>query len=342
MKKSLSYETISVFFNDVSIMIQSGVPMDEILAVLADDCQDAVFAPYLKQMTALVNDGKSLAQAMEEVGAFPDYALGMIRSAEECGKLEDVTDALSLYYEQRRQTDELVKSALKRPLMLLLIIAIIMAVFILGILPAISDLYTSLGGNASLYVTGSYVIGGVAFGVVVLILIFAIILALCKRTEAGNAFINKLWTNNRITRNLALLFSKAMFISDIDVMMSGGLSPDAAFEQAARNVTNPNLKESAERCAERVLKGENIAEIFTDEKVLPPVCTHILFSALQNGETEEAFHKIRGMLFESAELQSESLIEKTEPILTAFFMLAVGLSLLSIMLPLIGIVAAMG
>ncbi|MCF0143290.1 MAG: type II secretion system F family protein [Parasporobacterium sp.] len=342
MKKTLSNETLSVFFHDVSMMIASGTPMDGILSVLSEDCADETFVPVLKAMLDEIFHAAALSKAMENSGVFPDYAIRMIKAGEAAGKLEDVTEALSLYYEQRRKTAELVSSALKRPLILLVIVAIVTAVFLWGILPAISALYTTMGGDSSIYLTAAYIIGGVVFGAIALGLIFSIIMWICSRSTAGQGFINRLYNKSFVTRDISSLFYKAQYISDIDVRISGGTLPDDAFEQAEKTVANTGISAQAARITARVHKGESLANIFIEEKFLPPVCTHIMFTSLQNGEPEEAFHKVRGILFSEAEKAAESLISKIEPLITGVFMIAVGLALLSIIMPLIGVITFMG
>lgn len=342
MNKSFSYRTLSVFFHDISIMIPSGAAMEYILSVLSEDCAEADFSPVLSEMRKNVSEGESLSSAMKKAGCFPAYSVNMISAAEQAGKLEESAEALSVYYEHRERTQKLVSETLTRPLFLLFAAAVIMGGFILAILPALSNLYTSLGGEASMYIGGAYAIGGTAFGLMLLAIIASSFFWLCSKSKKGSSLLYQIWTKNRLTRENALLFAKAQFISDVDVRLSGGILLDSAFEQAAENVVNPVLRENAKNCAERLFKGESLGNVLLEEKLLPPVCNHILYGALQTGDSEKAFHKVRERLFDEAETRAEALINRVEPALTGFFTISIGLSLLSVMLPLIGIFTAMG
>lgn len=340
--KPFSYRTLGVFFHDISIMITSGTAMEDILSVLSGDCAEEAFRPVLAAMRKSVAEGESLSGAMRKTEYFPDYAVNMTSAAEEAGKLEDVSTALSTYYYQRERTQRLISGALKRPLFLLFVVAVIMGGFIGAILPAMAALYNTLGGDASLYISGSYIIGGIAFGLIFIAMVAALIIWACSKTDKGQPFINKIWTQSRFTKNNALLFAEAQFVSDVDVRLSGGILLDRAFEQAAENIKHKAFRETAEKCTKRLFNGESLGEILLEEKLLPPVCTHMLFGALRSGESEKAFHKVSAMLFSDAEQQAEELIGRVEPVLTGFFTISVGLSLLSVMLPLIGIITAMG
>lgn len=342
MNKSFSYRTLSVFFHDISIMISSGTAMEDILSVLSADCNEADFKAVLSEMRKKVSEGASLSAAMQAEECFPAYAVNMVGAAQEAGKLEDSAEALSLYYEQRQRTQKLVSEALTRPLFLLFITAVIMCIFVLAVLPALSNLYDSLGGDASMYIGGAYAVGGIAFVLIFAAMLFSAFVWLCAKTEKGQPLLYNFWVKSRLTKESALLFAKAQFISDVDVRISGGILLDRAFEQASENVTHPMFKETAKVCAEKLFKGESLGEILLEEKLFPPVCNHILYGALQSGESEEAFHKVRKMLFDDAELRAETLINRVEPVLTGFFTLSAGLSLVSVMLPLIGIITAMG
>ena len=72
MKQTLTYEEISSFSLELSLLLHAGVTVGDALALLADE-SGPDYHDLLDPMAQAVDDGASLSQALRQSGAFPVY-----------------------------------------------------------------------------------------------------------------------------------------------------------------------------------------------------------------------------------------------------------------------------
>ena len=94
--------------------------------------------------------------------------------------------------------------------------------------------------------------------------------------------------------------------------------------------------------AEKMAAGNSLAQAFYEEKIFEPLYNRMLLSGARSGQLENVLERLSKVFSAEADTRIELLIGNIEPILSGLLTLAVGLTLLSVMLPLVGILAAVG
>ncbi len=340
-RKQVEDQTLAAFFGDISVLIASGMTSEQIIVLLQTEASDGLLSQTLLSMLSVLEEGGGFGHAMAQSGRFPDYAVTMVQAGEAAGRLEEVTASLGLYYDRRAQMNRLVTQAMVQPLTLLFILTVIMGVFVGMVLPVLTGVYQAMGGDASLYTSVAYTVGGVAFAVISLALVGLFSLWVCFKTGRLPRVLDWLWQHSLPTREAALRFAQAQLMSDFETRVCGGLMPDESFAQAADGVRHRQFKASAQRCAVRLSQGEGLGEAVCAERLLPPACLYMLLSGVKGGRVEQAVSRVCGRLAEEAEAYGAAIVCRVEPMLTGFFTLAMGISLLSVLLPVIGVITAM-
>ena len=118
MKQKLTYEEISSFSLELSLLLHAGVTVGDALALLADE-SGPDYHDLLDPMAQAVDDGASLSQALRQSGAFPVYVCGLVEVGERSGRTEEALRALSEYYEGRSRMGRKLRSALLYPAVML-------------------------------------------------------------------------------------------------------------------------------------------------------------------------------------------------------------------------------
>ena len=93
---------------------------------------------------------------------------------------------------------------------------------------------------------------------------------------------------------------------------------------------------------EKMAAGNSLAQAFYEEKIFEPLYNRMLLSGARSGQLENVLERLSKVFSAEADTRIELLIGNIEPILSGLLTLAVGLTLLSVMLPLVGILAAVG
>lgn len=95
--KKLYYSRIA---DNMSTLIQSGVPMVRSLEITSDIVDNEVFRHDLIEATVAVKGGKPLSFALDQQETFPSIMVTMVKVGEETGELRGILDKLSQFYQR--------------------------------------------------------------------------------------------------------------------------------------------------------------------------------------------------------------------------------------------------
>ena len=107
-----------------------------------------------------------------------------------------------------------------------------------------------------------------------------------------------------------------------------------------KQTRHKKLHEALEKCREETQMGVGIATAFAHQKILPAMYGKMLLGGARSGELVQVTENLARRTAQEAENGLCSVIDRTEPILIGFLTASVGLTLLSVMLPLLGILSA--
>lgn len=104
----------------------------------------------------------------------------------------------------------------------------------------------------------------------------------------------------------------------------------------------PAAQARCQDCRGKLDAGESISSAMRESGLLPAVQCRLLELGQRSGAGDSAMEKIARDLAEESEAALEDRISRVEPALVLVCSLLVGLILLSVMLPLMNIMAAIG
>ena len=139
-RKKLGAERLSEFFRQFSVLVESGLSIPETLEIMQQDDTDREFCLACRKLGAFMTEGKTVGDAMEETGRFPEPAIQMIRAAEMSGQLVRTTARLAVHYEKEHRTEGKIRSAVLYPKILVLMMIFLMLFVFLEILPTLEPL----------------------------------------------------------------------------------------------------------------------------------------------------------------------------------------------------------
>jgi type II secretory pathway component PulF len=91
----------------LSLLIGAGVPIVESLEIVSQGIGNMIYEDDFKKAMKLVEKGFSLAQALSEGQYFPPVFSQMVAVGEETGKVDEVLDKVSIYFE--KESDQRLK-----------------------------------------------------------------------------------------------------------------------------------------------------------------------------------------------------------------------------------------
>jgi type IV pilus assembly protein PilC len=317
------------------------------VALLSEEEQGGPLGTLLESMARQVDDGETLASAMEQTGRFPTYAVGLTAVGERTGRLEEALDALSRYYESRERQDRQLRNALTYPAVLLLVMLVVIVVLLSQVLPVFNDVYASLGGQLTGLAGGLLVLGRWLDEIMPLLcglLAVAAALLIAYSVSGGfRAWTQSFWRKRRGDKGISRSMNDAHTAQALAMGLRSGLTPEEALDLAAGLLKDAPA--SAERCAQcgaQVREGKSLAQALGETGVLPASSCRLLTMGLRGGTGDTVMEDIARRLSDEADLALESKVAMVEPALVLVTSLMVGVILLSVMLPLMHIMTAIG
>ncbi|MCI2046795.1 MAG: type II secretion system F family protein [Faecalibacterium sp.] len=344
-EKKMDDLSVSLFCRNMAMMLAAGTQPDEALAMLGEDASgDMVFAAAAAEMAAAMQQGSTFAAAAQS--ALPAYAAGMIGAGEKAGRTEQVLDRLADYYEREDAMQQRLRGALVYPLVLLLLMCVVLGFLVWKVVPVFVGVYESLAGSLAgssyAYVAASRIFSWAALAATLVVCAVLLIGMAMAKTPNGKARLAGWLEKLPLTAAAARQLAASRLTDTLATFTASGLDPDSAMQEAAKGVTHGALRTSVTRCNQQMAGGASLAQAMNEEKIFAPLYGRMLQSGSRSGKLDMTLAKLAEITGRDAENAIYGVIEGIEPLLTAFLTLAVGITLLAAMLPLIGILSSIG
>ena len=345
-KRMLDNLGVSAFCESMGMMVRAGIQTDEAVSLLQQQGEGGtggVLEQGLTVMKEQVDQGFGLAAAMKESGIFPAYALQMVEAGESSGRLEDILFRLSAYYADQKTISEKLRNAVTYPAAMLVLIIAVLAVMLVMVLPAFTDVYNNLTGSlsASSYNSVRWAYAFCWIALVAMILITAALVAGLylwnhEKREKVEEVLRKIPLCAQILESMA----KFRFTSALATFLASGEMQDEAVLSSIPMTDYAPVEKQLKSCALRMEEGHSIAQAAYDEGLFEPVYGRMLLAGERSGSLEHILGRLTELLENNCSNLVDRLIGIVDPLLSGVLMLTVGLSLLSAMLPLIGMMNA--
>ena len=241
-----------------------------------------------------------------------------------------------------------VRSALLYPAVLLGLMLVVIGVLLVKVLPIFDEVYASLGSGLSgaaggLLALGRWLEGAMPllWAVLAVLAALAALAALCAVWEPARSGLPALWRRLSGDRGVTRKLDDARLAQALAMGMAGGLPLEEALELAA-GLLESGSEARCRDCQSRLAQGESLGAALGKSGVLPARSCRLLELGQRGGAGDAAMERIAQDLMEEGERALEALVGRVEPALVLVCSLLVGLILLSVMLPLMNIMAAIG
>lgn len=342
MKRTLSYGEIAEVSLELSLLLHAGVGTGDALYLLGED------SPHKKLLSAMadeVDGGAALASAMRSSAAFPTYACGLVEVGERTGRTEEALAALSRYYEDRVRMDRRVRSALLYPAVMLALMLVVIGVLLVKVLPIFDDVYASLGTRLTGVAAGLLTVGRWLEGALPVFwaVLAALVLIGFLFTAVGplRRSLVSFWQRGHGDRGVSRKLNNARLAQAMAMGMASGLPLEEALGLSA-GLVEGGARRRCEDCRKRLDNGEALSAALKASGLLPASQSRLLELGQRGGAGDASMEKIARDLGEEGEAALDALVSRVEPALVLVCSVLVGLILLSVMLPLMHIMSAIG
>lgn len=340
--KKLTNEQVGTFAMAMSHLLQSGISAADAMVLLRDDEKDPALFALWDTMTRELDAGSPLSEALERSGVFPGYVCTLMAVGQRTGKPQETLESLAQYYRERARLERQLRSALLYPAVLLAVLLAVVAALLIWVLPVFDEVYAQLG-SALTGISGTLLALGQ--GIKGLLPWLAGVLALLAAAwavpgvRAGvMAFFKKHFGDRGVFRRI----HTARFIQALWLCVSSGMTVPEAAEMAASLGETPAFARRCQRCLDAAVSGASLSRALREGEMLTPSHCRLLEAGERSGRSEQVLQTISRDLLEAGEEDLVRVSARIEPVMVTVCSVLIGLVLLSVLLPLLHIMAAMG
>lgn len=344
--KRLSNSEVASFCSQLSLLLPAGITPFESIHLMAEDTVSASGKSLLSEIEASLRDGQSLHEALKASNVFPDYVVAMILLGEESGNLDIITKKLADYYEQQSAISDSIKNAVSYPFVMLCLMLLILVVLLTKVLPIFNQVFIQLGTELTgvsrqLLSLGKVVQSLSAVFIVLLVIAVPVGLLLYKNPKSHTWFKTKLHTW-KVTKGFFLEIAYSRFAGALSMVTASGIDTFKGLDLASQLIDNTLMTEKIKMCKEILLRGDYIHEAMKEAGIFQAQHQRMLQIGYRSGNSDIVFEKISKYYEESVLRRIQKVLGAIEPTLVIIFSLMVGLILLSVIMPLIGIMSSIG
>lgn len=332
----------ALILRQMAALLRAGLPLEEVLSLLADQAGSRRVNRALAAMRARVLEGRALSETMAEQPAlFPAMFTRSIAAGEQAGRLETVVGRLAEHAEQRLALSRNVTVALVYPLLLAAISLLVVWGLLGFVVPRVVSVFEHSNRELPWMTRSLLEISELvsAYGVWLglgLVALGAGLVALFRRPGP------RLWLDTVLLRlplagPLVRAHVAAVFARTLAILVASAVPAVEALKASADVVGNRKVRADLEAAAGRVREGASLAAAMQPVDWLPPLTRRLIHGGEQAGE-------LASMLEHAAEIQESDLrdtgqvlVAVVQPVLILLVGLVVLYIVLAILLPIMNL-----
>ncbi len=343
--KKLSSEELAYFCAQLSLILRSGVALNDGLLMMLDDIKDNSSYEVIKHVAECVDKQESLYKALEETNKFSSYFVSMIKVGEMSGHLDNVLEGLSVHYLREANTKSAVRSAVLHPSLLLIIMAAVIAVMLIKVVPVFRDVFVQIGSQFSntsyAAVDFAKTTGTIVLSILGVIVLVGIIIYFIYCNKKGRKALIRLFSKIFIFKGLIEKMSLCRFSSAMSLMISSGFNTTDAVKLSREVVTSSVVQKKLEKCCEDLDESKSFSDSIVQNKLFPPLYNQMIKISYKSGVLDTVWEQISEKYDEDVNNSLDNMIAFIEPLLVGILTVIIGVMLISVLFPLMEIMSSL-
>ena len=331
------------------LMVHAGVPSEMIEWHGHNDFYKAVSNSTTAWLYGASGVNCSLFGIGERTGNTPLEAM-VFEYAQLRGTLDGmdttVITEMADYYEKEYYMMKNIRNAITYPVMMVGMLLIVLFVLFTRVMPVFEQVYAQLGVQMSPLSRAASRLGGILSGAALVVFVLLAVAVLIAAIAAGAGkeltIAHKLMERLKRNSKTALAAAGRRFTAVLALTIRSGMELDKGMELARELVDNGTVAEKIDICSEKLQLGEGYYEAMKESGLFSSFHIQLIKVGVRSGKMDEVLQEISDDYEQQADASIDAMVARLEPTLVAVLAVAVGLILLSVMLPLAGILAGVG
>ena len=338
-----------VFFRQLAVVLQSGVPLSQGLDLLADNMTNKKFSICISRIAARLSAGEELSLCLKQYPkVFAPITIGLIEAGEAGGILDMVLDRIALLMEEQAKIRGQIIGALVYPVLVLVLALSVSLGLLIGIVPKFKTMFDSMGAklpaltlfmmNLSNFVTSP----GFYIGAPVTIFVSLYLFRGFYATKEGKLTVDTALFRVPLFGDLVLRSEMASMCDTLNTLMNSGIPLVDSLERCITASPNQLIRNTIQRGIVLVEQGQELSYSLSQTTVFPRLVVSMIKIGEETGNLPFMLEKLAIFYKREVEATVSALTKAMEP--TVIFVVAaiVGTIVVALYLPMFSLIQNMG
>ncbi len=338
----------AVFSRQFAALVNAGVALVRGLGVLADQCTNPKMKKALQEISADVQEGTNLSDAMRKhPQCFDGLYVSMVQAGEVGGVLDEVLNRLAKLLEDMSRLQNQIKSALSYPVVVGVLATLIFLGMTIFLIPIFAGIFEQLGGRLPAFTQLMLDISKFLRSPSVLILVIiipSIFFAYQQyyKTRVGRETMDRFFLKMPLFGELIQKTATARFCRTFGALTRSGVPILTCLEIVRDTSGNQVVANAIDEARREIQTGGMISIALQREQVFPVMAIQMISIGEETGEIDKMLMKVADFYEDEVEQAVKSLTSIMEPIMIVFLGGMVGSILIAMYLPMFAIFDKMG
>jgi len=333
----VSTRDVVAFTQDLSALLEAGVPLDRALSILIEVTQKDKFKVIIKEVLKSVQGGSFLSAALEKYpDAFSGFYVSMIRAGEAGGVLDGVLKRLGIFLESTQDFKDHIKSAMIYPLFLVLVGGLSIIILLTFVMPRFSVIFSDMG-QALPFSTRMLMEAGVLlksywpFMLGGAVAVYFIIRRYFK-TPSGSLRLDRFKLYSPVVGELVKTVEVARFARTLGTLEQSGVPILQALQLVRDIMGNQLISGALGNVYNQVKKGEKLSRSLTEIDAFPPLAIQMIIVGEETGRMGEVLLKVAANYEKASRDTISRMVSLFEPVMILVMGIVVGFIVISMIM----------
>lgn len=342
--KPFTNTELSSFCGQIALILKSGISSMEGLTIMLEDTSAKDERVILEALLSNMQETGSFYEALKSVKIYPSYMLHMVQIGEETGTLDEVMEALQNHYEREDSIKKSIRNSITYPMIITAMMVIVIVVLLVKVMPIFNQVFIQLGsemtGFSRMLMHIGTAINSYSAVLIAILAIIAVFVLYGIRTASGQKLFFNIGHKLRFTRVIYEEIAACRFASAMALTLSSGLNPERSMELVNALNDDPVFQEKIDLCMKKIEEGTDLSQALFTSGMFTGVYARMVSIGSKTGAMEQVMDQIADLYQSDIDTRMNNILAVLEPALVIALSLIVGVILLSVMLPLMGIMSS--
>ena len=348
-KIKVGQKDLLIFFRQLSVILQSGVPLAQGLELLAENMSNKNLAKCVNDISQSLASGEELSICLKKYPkVFAPITVGLIEAGEAGGILSKVLNRIAKLLEASQKLKGQITGALIYPIIVLALAVTISLALLIFIVPRFEQLFSGLGAELPALTSTMLLLSrivtspGFLLGTPALLLTFSYLLGRYYSTKNGRLVIDTIILRVPLFGLLILRSEIASMCDTLCILVNSGIPLVEGLERCLGASNNEVIRRSIRNGMSIIQQGQELSYAFSLSKVMPRLLVSMVKIGEETGALPLMLDNLASFYTREVEDTVSAITKAMEPTVVVVVAGIVGTIVVSLYLPMFSLITEMG